>query len=238
MNMNFLTGLEPINENIVDDWEKEQRDIEIKNNLMHFMPYGSENQTFDTFTVTNDKEKALLDFGKKYAQAVTDNKFKSLVLLGNCGIGKTHLSYSIMRYVMENGINTKVNTYTVNGVENKEVFTWPKVAKYFIMPQLTERYAAAMSFTSKENQVDIVKDATGANLIVLDEVGRGNKYEKDILYQIINTAWNKKIPLVLISNLSNSDFVNLLGNASIDRLKDSVVSFNLDGLESHRGFNF
>ena len=235
MNFNFLDTLEPSDDKKVDQWEKEQREIEIKNNLSIFMPYGAENQTFDTFHVTNEKESELLECGKRFAESIVNHEFRSLLLLGNVGIGKTHLAYSVMRYVMENGMNKKTNTYTSNGFTGTEVFEYPMIAKYFLIPHLVESYTAAQSFDSKVKQVDIIKNASSGNLIVLDELGFGLRYESEILYQIINNCWIKKIPLILISNMNEPEFCKLLGNASVDRLKDSVISFNTSGMKSHRG---
>lgn len=238
MNFNFLQDLEPVNEETVKEWEKEQREIEINNNLMHFLPYNADSQTFDTFQITNEKEQKLLDFVKQYAKDVADGQFKSLVLRGSCGVGKTHLSYATMRYVMENGINHKTRKYTVNGFTGEEVFEWPKIAKYFLIPQLCDRYTSAMSFTTKETVDDVIKDVVSADLICIDEVARGNKYESEIMYRIVNNCWVHKIPLMIATNASQAEFMQVLGKASIDRLKDSVITFNLEGLQSHRGFNF
>lgn len=176
----------------------------------------------------------MLQCGKSFAENCINHKFGALVLCGGVGIGKTHLAYACMRYVMEHGENTRVNKYVENGIVKEERFNYPMIAKYTTIPHLCDRYNAAMAFDSKESQVDVIKDICSCNLIVLDEVSRGNKNESKIIFQILNEAWVKKIPVILTSNLSFNDFKEALEKASWDRIRSYAVIPNTDDMESHR----
>ena len=77
-----------------------------------------------------------------------------------------------------------------------------------------------------------------ASFLVIDEIGRTESgatatVEKHCLYRIINERYNNRLPAVLISNLSQKDFIAYLGQASVDRLTESA-DFCIFDWESYR----
>ena len=87
----------------------------------------------------------------------------------------------------------------------------------------------AKSVTAKETEAEILDKYGRVRLLVIDEIGRGvaAAEEQYMLYQIINERYNRRKPIVLISNQNKKDFLNYVGIAAADRLTESaqVVEF-------------
>jgi DNA replication protein DnaC len=70
-------------------------------------PIPSENtdSTFDNYRVTSDTHQSLLDIFKRFSHAVYTKPDEPLVLIvsGSVGIGKTHLSISLTKFMGEHG---------------------------------------------------------------------------------------------------------------------------------------
>jgi len=236
-NFSFMKNLLPIDDEKVDLWEKEQRENGIKDRLKQSMPFGSENKNFDTFICSTDKQKKFLDICKKTSEKVKKGDFVTLCLLGTYGIGKTHLAFSMMKDVIQNGKKKRFHTYIEKGKVETESFEVGMNAKYVLIPELIERYQAAKSFLSKENLMDVIKDSIDADLIILDEVGRSfnPNLEKEVLYRVFNECWMLKRSIVVISNKKFKEFTLHVGGATMDRLKDSAIFPDLESMESYRG---
>jgi DNA replication protein DnaC len=58
--------------------------------------------------------------------------------------------------------------------------------------------------------------------LIIDEVGMqfGSDTEKMIIFDIIDGRYNNMLPTILISNLELSEVKELIGDRSIDRLRE------------------
>ena len=147
----------------------------------------------------------------RFLQDVRCGKFRTLVLCGNPGTGKTHLAAGLL--------------YELGGL-------------FRLSDVIREEYEAAKSFTAKYTQAELIRRYGKASFLVIDEIGRTESgatatVEKHCLYRIINERYNNRLPAVLISNLSQKDFIAYLGQASVDRLTESA-DFCIFDWESYR----
>ena len=166
------------------------------------------NEALDTYKITNEMQATAAKAATNFLHAVKCGEFKSLVLIGSAGTGKTHLACAIIREVG---------------------------GKYRTAPDIVEEMRRAKSFTANDTEADIIKYYGHVSLLVIDEIGRGIAAtdEKYMLYQILNARYNTRKPTVLISNFTKADFLQYIGVAAADRLVESAEVWELNG-ESYR----
>lgn len=166
------------------------------------------NEGLDTYQITNEMQTTAAKAATNFLHAVKCGEFKSLVMLGNAGTGKTHLACAIIR---EAG------------------------GKYRTAPEIVEEMRRAKSFSANETEGDIIDYYGRIKLLVIDEIGRGISAtdEKYMIYQLVNARYNTRKPTVLISNLGKSDFLQYIGVAATDRLVESAEILEMNG-ESYR----
>ena len=165
-------------------------------------------ESLDTYQINNEMQTTAAKTATNFLHAVKCGEFKSLVMIGNAGTGKTHLACGIIR---EAG------------------------GKYRTAPEIVEEMRRAKSFTANDTEADIIDYYSHISLLVIDEIGRGIAAtdEKYMLYQILNARYNTRKPTVLISNFTKSDFLQYIGVAAADRLVESAEVWELNG-ESYR----
>ena len=165
-------------------------------------------ESLDTYQITNEMQTTAAKAATNFLHAVKCGEFKSLIIIGNAGTGKTHLACGIIR---EAG------------------------GKYRTAPEIVEEMRRAKSFTAAETEAEIIDYYGRVRLLVIDEIGRGISAteEKYMIYQLVNARYNTRKPTVLISNLGKSDFLQYIGVAAADRLVESAEILEMNG-ESYR----
>ena len=165
-------------------------------------------ETLDTYKITNEMQTTAAKAATNFLHAVKCGEFRSLVMIGNAGTGKTHLACGIIR---EAG------------------------GKYRTAPEIVEEMRRTKSFSANESEGDIIDYYGRLKLLVIDEIGRGISAtdEKYMIYQLVNARYNTRKPTVLISNLGKSDFLQYIGVAAADRLVESAEILEMNG-ESYR----
>lgn len=189
--------------------EKEQAEREkIERYQKSGVPERYWKESLDTYQITNEMQATAAKVVTKFLHAIKCGEFKSLVMIGNAGTGKTHLACAIVREVG---------------------------GKYRTAPDIVEEMRRAKSFTANDTEADIIKYYGHVPLLVIDEIGRGIAAtdEKYMLYQILNARYNTRKPTVLISNHKKADFLQYIGVAAADRLVESAEVWELNG-ESYR----
>lgn len=161
---------------------------------------------FDTYISRNEKDSKNLETIKKFTSL--DNNDKVLILLGAKGLGKTHLGSAIIR--------------NCGG-------------KFISIEELIFKYESAQDFHAKTNREELMDLYSNTKMLVIDEIGRSMQQEKEnaLLNYILRRRYENMLPTVLISNLSKSDLLKKLGEAVLDRLKETCISVEFEG-ESYR----
>ena len=161
---------------------------------------------FDTYISRNEKDSKNLETIKKFTSL--DNSDKVLILLGAKGLGKTHLGSAIIR--------------NCGG-------------KFISIEELIFKYESAQDFHAKTNREELMDLYSSTKMLVIDEIGRSMQQEKEnaLLNYILRRRYENMLPTVLISNLSKAELLKKLGEAVLDRLKETCISVEFDG-ESYR----
>jgi DNA replication protein DnaC len=138
-----------------------------------------------------------------------------LTFCGKPGTGKTHLACAIANSL----------------IQNKKAVHYVK--SYNALQEVKSTYSKDHHLTEKE----VIMGFVNAQLLIIDEVGvqYGTDADKIILYQIINGRYEKMMPTIVISNLTQNELTEYLGERSTDRLREGggvVVPFTWD---SYRG---
>ena len=166
------------------------------------------NESLDTYQVTNEMQKTAAAAIGEFLREIKCGAFRTLVLIGTAGTGKTHLACGTVR---EYG------------------------GKYATAPDIVEEIRRAKSFSAGQTEKQIIDNYSHVKLLVVDEIGRGISAtdEKYMLYQLINARYNTRKPTVLISNFTKADFLKYIGVAAADRLVESGDIVEMNG-ESFR----
>lgn len=121
-----------------------------------------------------------LEYCKQYANTFSQDS-KNLLMYGNPGLGKTHLSLAIAEQLLNKGVNVLYDS-TVN----------------FLIKIEKEH------FRRIETDIDTYETVVNADLLILDDLGTENTtdFYRSTLYNILNTRINKGIPTIVSTNLT------------------------------------
>ena len=158
------------------------------------------NERIDTYQAA-PKSMAVVSAVKSFLESVRCGQFRSLVLCGKPGTGKTHLAAGIL--------------YELGGV-------------FRLSDVIREEYNAAKSFTAKYTQAGLIAWYGNRDFLVIDEVGRTESaetavVEKHCLYRIVNERYNNRLPTVMTCNFTQKEFADFVGAACFDRLTESAT---------------
>lgn len=182
------------------------------------IPERFQARSLKTFVAETPEQAAALQFAAEYA----DN-FDQVLKTGRCalfvgrpGTGKTHLAVGIALRIMHRDGRTALFT-TVQRAIRRIKDTWAR--------------------DSEQTETQVIQSLTFPDLLILDEVGVqfGSKFEKDMLFDILNERYEKRRPTILLSNESDASVREYLGVRVFDRLREDGGQLVPFEWESHRG---
>lgn len=160
--------------------------------------------TFENYRVENPGQRLALEACRDYADKFEENRAsgRCMILRGNPGTGKNHLSAAIMLQIMRkhpgrdmawSALRIKASTYLDE--------YWAK------------GFGERESWLSSMARVD---------LLVIDEIGRASntKAANDAFFRIIDARYENMRPTIIISNLDREGLRETLGVAAYDRLTE------------------
>lgn len=146
-----------------------------------------------------------------------------LVLLGDYGIGKSHLACGLMRRYLEYyKLQDDVEVHVCSG-------------NSWMIKQSSLLLALRDTYTDRKAKNPVVQ-AQSADLLVLDEVGvsAGGRDEAPMIHEILSHRYEQRLPTVMTSNLSWPDFQHAVGERMADRLNECAFAVVSIGGESCR----
>lgn len=165
-----------------------------------------ERQSFDTFSLdfyrSDADEYAMmkknLEAAREYAETAPP-AYQNLLMLGSTGLGKTHLSTSIARRVIERGFDVRYES-----VQN-------------ILTDFEHDRFRSGHGNDNEERGAVYLDT---ELLIIDDLGTemSTAFTQSCLYQIINTRINRGQPTIINTNLEQRELRGRYGDRIASRL--------------------
>jgi DNA replication protein DnaC len=182
------------------------------------IPERFHDRSLANFKAEDDAQRYALAFAKSYA----DNfdrvmaTGRSAMFIGKPGTGKTHLAAGIGMQIMREQRRAVLFTTVMRAVR---------------------RVKDSWSRDSRETEGQAVAAMVYPDLLILDEVGVqfGTDFERNIMFDVLNERYEKRRPVLLLSNLPKEEVTGYLGERIIDRLREDGGKLIPFTWESHRG---
>lgn len=156
--------------------------------------------TFDNFKADTPEKQDDLDFVKKEARAYIKGAQNNLVLIGDVGVGKSHLAYSAIKAISD--YNKKLAT-VINVVD-----LIAKVKEDF---SLESYYTNLLSGKDKNDKIEY---------LVLDDLGteKTSEWSSNLIYSILN----KRTNTIITTNLTPPEIQRRYGKRIFSRIFKGV----------------
>tara|TARA_B100000214_G_scaffold234871_1_gene171662 strand:- start:267 stop:1043 length:777 start_codon:yes stop_codon:yes gene_type:complete len=176
------------------------------------IPERFKDRTLESYVAKTSGQKKALAFAKEYAENF-DNVLQSgrcAIFVGKPGTGKTHLAIGIALAVMQQ-----------------------KRSALFVTVQRLIRRVKDSWHTKDETESQVVEVYASPDLLILDEVGVqfGSEFEKQVLFDVLNTRYENRKPSILLSNIPLEQLADYLGERVTDRLREDggkMIGFDWD----------
>lgn len=159
---------------------------------------------FDNFA-PNTSNKKVLDNLKNYSEKLVNGiEKKGLILIGNNGVGKTHLACSIANKLIENGTPVIYGTL-IN-----------------LLAELRNSYDTDNNIS----EMEIIKLYENVDLLIIDDLGKEKPSEWGLekLFTIVNSRYENNLPVIITTNYNQNSIIERLSiNGEIDTAK-SIIS--------------
>lgn len=188
-------------------------------------------KTFDNYIPRNDDEKKLKQWTVEFSEKKFDNTGIWLIMLGDCGVGKTHISTAIMNKTVDTmEISEQVAKGFINGYTDNVALP----CRYVRCTDLIENELYRMKSNSGTDYEAICKYTP---LLVLDDFGvtKATDWNRELFYRILDYRYINELPTVLSTNMTADELKEALGKRSYDRLKDMCKNPLAVNGESFRG---
>ena len=160
-------------------------------------------QSFDNFSLEMYPEDSrpqmacLFEDLREYAQGFGKDS-ANILFVGGTGLGKTHLSTAIAKEVIEKGYYVIYETAS-------------NIFADFENDRFRDRYNGEEPVSTKYMECD---------LLIIDDLGTEvvTNFTVSCLYNLINTRLNKKLPIILSTNLNSQEIRKLYNDRITSRL--------------------
>ncbi|MDI3528727.1 MAG: replication protein DnaC [Thermoanaerobacter sp.] len=156
-------------------------------------------RTFDNFIEHSQTAKVAKVKAMRFVEDFPNTK--GLILIGPVGAGKTHLAAAIANALVQ-------KFYTVIFKNAADIVSLAKEA-----------------YQQNKSVLEIIDTLTSPDLLIIDDLGKEkfSEYASSLLYQIINRIYEDEKLIVITTNYSSQQLVELLGDrgeAIVSRLTE------------------
>jgi len=199
-------------------WQEERRKDRIASHLKHSgIPERFIAKTLDVYDAKSAGQKRALDFATEYAVNFTDvlKTGRSVILCGLPGTGKTHIAIGVGLHVINHGHSVVFAT----------------------VQRIMRRFKESWRKDSEDSETQVMEELTTPDLLIIDEIGVqfGSEFEKNAMFDILNTRYENRRPTIMLSNLTQKEVNSFLGDRIFDRLREDGGKCIPFDWASHRG---
>ncbi len=194
------------------------------------IPERYANATLDAFKVESDSQYGAHYIAKYYCDNFHSKPVWNLIFYGFVGTGKTLLAAAIANTLLDKGYSVKFSSVL----------------------KITAELKGSYNEESPTTHNEIIEKNAGFDLLILDEVGVQNNttWELNVLYELINRRYEKKLPTLVVSNIDANELekdpkkildLHLsrhLGIRVLDRLRENAGETVFFDWESYRRKSF
>lgn len=183
-----------------------------------------ETKTFDNYITKEDYQKEIKKTSMEYVREFISGNKCSLAILGQSGMGKTHIMTAVARKLIDNNVNVK----------------------YYIADEIIQTLQSC-KFDEENYNREFGKIAN-VGVLLIDDLFKSsiksyyNKESIDLndlreIFKVINYRYNKKLPILLNSEIHAERFMNL-DQAIIGRINEMcgkyLISVKPDSNKNYR----
>lgn len=156
-----------------------------------------ESKSFDNFVSDDLETKTAKETALKYAR---DFRGKNLLLTGLTGSGKTHLAIAVIKAIIDQGV----------------------MAKYVGYRDL----ANEIKYSGDQERTKRLKKYTESTILLIDDLYKGKPSDADInvLYEVINDRYTKRLGTVITTELSINE-INDIESSIAGRLVEYAEGY-------------
>lgn len=179
--------------------------------------------TLDTFreksTVLRNAKRRVQEFVDLWPNTPDG---KGLLLMGGCGVGKTHLAVAALNEIINSGKPGRV--------------------LFSNFQDLIQEIQASFDSDSAASKSEIMRPLLEVDVLVLDELGsqKPTTFVQDILYYVINTRYNSELTTIFTTNYydrsdgKDETLEQRIGTRLRSRLAEMADRVEFTGATDHR----
>jgi DNA replication protein DnaC len=154
---------------------------------------------------------------------------ESIIILGPCGTGKTHLSIAIAKNILIKRVEKFINDENMNWYLKKlesgnanegSPYGYKQLNLFCNFQELSIQIKS--SFRKESSSMDQIIESWLKDFAIFDDIGMAKPTETAIeaLYMIVNRRYEEMIPTVYTTNYSLSEISSIYGDRIASRLSD------------------
>jgi DNA replication protein DnaC len=147
------------------------------------IPSRYESCCFDSFDAINPKLDLVKTLAKRFVEDYPVVEC-GLLVLGPCGVGKTHLAVSILKAI---------------------IYSHGAAGLFYDFRDLLKKIQNSYNPISQTSEMQILDPVLGSEVLVLDDLGseRPTEWVRDTFAYILNTRYNQKSTTLITSNFDD-----------------------------------
>ena len=166
---------------------------------------GLKKATFENYYPPTKNFAEAKKIAKDYLNNFKENK--GLMFVGDCGVGKSHLSYSICKEAREKGISSI----------------------FISVPELLTQLKSTFNKNKNYTEEDLLSALKNVDLLVLDDIGADYPTEWAItkLFEVINSRVGKST--IYTTNSNAKELASRVGKRNFSRMMENTQIIKMQG---------